>query len=314
MSFFSVVIPLYNKENHIKETLNSVLNQTFIDFEIIIINDGSTDNSLDKVQEIKDSRINIYTTPNQGVSKARNTGILKSNSKYICFLDADDFWYENHLSQMKQLLDSFPECGLYATSYYRRINDILLKPKYHNIPNKEDWLGIIENYFDASLVNSIAWTSTVMVPKFIFENIGYFDEKITLGAGEDTDMWIRIALKYPVAFKNTVTGYHNLDADNRITNSNTNFRQFINLDKYEDFTTDHKSLKKYLDLNRFSIGIQYKLAGNKTLAKTYFNKIESSSLNFKQKTLSKLNPFILKLIIRIQYYLRKFNLDLTAFK
>ena len=314
MSFFSVVIPLYNKENHIKETLNSVLNQTFIDFEIIIINDGSTDNSLDKVQEIKDSRINIYTTPNQGVSKARNTGILKSNSKYICFLDADDFWYENHLSQMKQLLDSFPECGLYATSYYRRINDILLKPKYHNIPNKEDWLGIIENYFDASLVNSIAWTSTVMVPKFIFENIGYFDEKITLGAGEDTDMWIRIALKYPVAFKNTVTGYHNLDADNRITNSNTNFRQFINLDKYEDFTTDHKSLKKYLDLNRFSIGIQYKLAGNKTLAKTYFYKIESASLNFKQKTLTKLNPFILKLIIRIQHYLRKFNLDLTAFK
>jgi len=314
MSFFSVVIPLYNKENHIQKTLNSVLSQSFTDFEIIIINDGSTDNSLDKVQEIKDSRINIYTTPNHGVSKARNTGILKSNSQYICFLDADDFWYENHLSQMKRLLDSFPECGLFATSYYRRINNILLKNKYHNIPNNEDWSGIIENYFDASLVNSIAWTSTVMVPKFIFDNVGFFDEKITLGAGEDTDMWIRIALKYPVAFNNIVTGYHNLDADNRITNSNTNFRQFINLDKYEDFTTEHKSLKKYLDLNRFSIGIQYKLAGNKTLAKTYFNKIESASLNFKQKTLTKLNPFILKLIIRIQYYLRKINFDLTAFK
>ena len=121
MSFFSVVIPLYNKENHIQKTLNSVLSQSFTDFEIIIINDGSTDNSLDKVQEIKDSRINIYTTPNHGVSKARNTGILKSNSQYICFLDADDFWYENHLSQMKRLLDSFPECGLFATSYYRRI-------------------------------------------------------------------------------------------------------------------------------------------------------------------------------------------------
>ena len=128
----SIVTPVYNGEDFIEETINSVLIQDYENIEFIIVNDGSTDNSLDKVQEIKDSRINIYTTPNHGVSKARNTGILKSNSQYICFLDADDFWYENHLSQMKRLLDSFPECGLFATSYYRRINNILLKKKLKN--------------------------------------------------------------------------------------------------------------------------------------------------------------------------------------
>ena len=146
------------------------------------------------------------------------------------------------------------------------------------------------------------------------DNVGFFDEKITLGAGEDTDMWIRIALKYPVAFNNIVTGYHNLDAENRITNSNTNNRQFINLDKYEDFTFEHKYLKKYLDLNRFSIGIQYKLAGNKSFAKTYFNKIDSTSLNYKQKILIKLNPSFLKFFIKVQYVLRTLNINLTAFK
>ena len=113
---------------------------------------------------------------------------------------------------------------------------------------------------------------------------------------------------------NTITGYHNLNADNRITDSNTNKRQFINLDKYEIFTSEHKNLKRYLDLNRFSIGIQYKLAGNQSLANSYINKIDSTSLNYKQKRLIKLNPFLLKLFIKAQYVLRKINIDLTAFK
>ena len=98
MALFSVVIPLYNKENHIQKTLNCVLSQSFTNFEIIIINDGSTDNSLKKAEDIKDSRIFLYSIKNQGVSNARNYGIKKANSDYICFLDADDFWYNNHLS------------------------------------------------------------------------------------------------------------------------------------------------------------------------------------------------------------------------
>ena len=94
-----------------------------LNFEIIIINDGSTDNSLKKAEDIKDSRIFLYSIKNQGVSNARNYGIKKANSDYICFLDADDFWYNNHLSLIKDLLVSFPDCGLYATAYHRKIKN-----------------------------------------------------------------------------------------------------------------------------------------------------------------------------------------------
>lgn len=153
-----------------------------------------------------------------------------------------------------------------------------------------------------------------MIPRHIFNTIGLFDENITLGAGEDTDLWIRIALNHPVAFSNTVTAIHNLNAENRITNSNTNLRQFLELDTYEVFGKDHKSLKHYLDLNRFSIGIQYKLVDNSSKAKGYFSKIDKTNLNLKQKTLIKSNVFVLKALMKLQRQLRRLNINLTAFK
>lgn len=312
--FFSVVIPLYNKEKHIKKTIKSVLNQEFKYFEIIVVNDGSTDDSLKKVEEIKDSRIIVYSIKNQGVSHARNYGIKKAKSDYICFLDADDFWYKNHLTEFNELLKNNPKCGLYATAYHRKINNIYIKSIYKNIPINKKWSGIVNNYFESSLVNGIAWTSTVMMPKHIFEEIGFFDENITFGAGEDTDMWLRVALRYPIAFSNEITGSYNLVADNRITNINPNKRAFINLDKYEAYTNDHKFLKKYLDIIRYSIGIQYKIVNNKKEAKKYFDKIDSKSLNTKQFILTKFNASILKFAIKVQNTLRKVNINLTAFR
>ncbi len=314
MPFFSIVIPLYNKENFITKTINSTLNQTFEDFEIIVVNDGSTDDSANKVEAINDKRVTLYTIKNQGVSHARNYGINKAKTDYICFLDADDFWYNNHLEQLNTLLQEHPDCGLYASAYQQKIGKTLIESVYKDIPKQENWSGIVDDYFKSSLVNSIAWTSAVMVPKHIFDTIGLFDENITLGAGEDTDLWIRIALKHPVAFSNTVTAIHNLDAENRITNSNTNLRQFLDLDKYEADTKEHEYLKHYLDLNRYSIGLQYKLAGNSKKAKDYFNKIDENNLNSKQKTLIKSNVFVLKVLMNSQRQLRRFNINLTAFK
>ena len=107
MPYFSVVIPLYNKEEHILATLNSVLQQTFKDFEVIIVNDGSTDNSVNVVAQIKDKRIQLLTLDNQGVSYARNYGVLKSKANFIAFLDADDIWFPNHLSDLKELAEQY---------------------------------------------------------------------------------------------------------------------------------------------------------------------------------------------------------------
>ena len=97
MSLFSIIIPVYNKGNHIQNTINSVLNQTNQDFEIIVVNDGSTDHSLDVIKSINDKRIKLFTLENKGVSHARNFGLTKASSEFIAFLDADDYWLPNHL-------------------------------------------------------------------------------------------------------------------------------------------------------------------------------------------------------------------------
>ncbi|MFA6873908.1 MAG: glycosyltransferase family A protein, partial [Bacteroidaceae bacterium] len=114
----SVIIPLYNKERYIKRAICSVLNQSFGNFEIVVINDGSTDNSASIVESIDDTRIKLINQKNTGVSAARNKGIAESKYDFIAFLDADDEWKENHLAIIASLIEKYPLCGVFATSYY----------------------------------------------------------------------------------------------------------------------------------------------------------------------------------------------------
>ena len=146
------------------------------------------------------------------------------------------------------------------------------------------------------------------------EILVYFNENITLGAGEDIDLWIRIALKYPIAFCNQVTAIHNLESDNRISNSNTNQRQFIDLDAYENDAKTKASLKKYLDLNRFAFAIQYKLAGNIEKAESLIGKIDDKNLNIKQRALLKLNGSGLKLALKFKRGLQNSGILLSSFR
>lgn len=311
--FISIVIPLYNKALSIEKTIDCALNQTISDFEIIIVNDGSTDGSAAIVESIKDSRIKIYSTKNQGVSAARNYGISKAQADYIAFLDADDIWLPNHLENLNTLHQKFPNCGLYCTAYAKQYESIRTAAVFKNIPIKNNWIGIVDNYFESSLKNSLAWTSATLVPKSILEALDGFDVSITLGAGEDTDLWIRIALQHPVAFCNSVTAIHNLQSENRISNSKIDSRQFIDLDVYEPMTKDNPSLKTYLDLNRFAIGMQYKLSGNTKIAELYFNKIDHDSLNKKQRFIISQSAATIGLIKRFQIILRKLRINLTPF-
>lgn len=314
MPFYSIIIPLYNKEKHIQLTLESVLSQTFQDFEIILVNDGSTDGSGDVVETLVDNRIKLYNLTNQGVSHARNYGISKATSDLIVFLDADDLWRNNHLDNLNNLYKAFPKCGLYATAYLKKNGKILIPSVYRDIPSEENWMGVVDDYFASSAVNSIAWTSAVMVPKSVLNEVGNFNENITLGAGEDTDLWIRIALEYPVAFSSKVTAIYNLHTENRISNSNTQVRQFIDLDAYEATAKSHPSLKKYLDLNRFSIAIQYKLIGDSKTAKILIGKIDANNLNTKQRALLKLNKTALKIAITLKSRLQNSGIFLSSFR
>src|SRR5690606_30655868 len=119
--FFSIVIPLYNKEKHILSTINTVLAQTFQDFEIVVVNDGSKDNSAKLVNEIQDPRVRLISQNNSGVSAARNTGIKEASGGYIALLDADDLWLECHLENIHTLIKKFPDYGLYACAYKIRV-------------------------------------------------------------------------------------------------------------------------------------------------------------------------------------------------
>ena len=130
---FSIIIPLYNKANFIAKTLNSVLNQTYTDFEVVIVNDGSTDNSLEIVQIFDDKRIKLFTTKNQGVSATRNFGIKQSQGDYIAFLDADDIWEEKFLETINKLILSFPNEQVYASSLKIRTPKKIYLPPYRNI-------------------------------------------------------------------------------------------------------------------------------------------------------------------------------------
>src|SRR5574344_715427 len=112
----SVVIPLYNKERYIEKTIHSVLKQSFNKFEIVVVNDGSTDNSLAIVESIRDSRIRVFDQKNSGVSAARNRGIKEAKYDFIAFLDGDDEWLSNHLPIIANLIDKYPSCGVFATS------------------------------------------------------------------------------------------------------------------------------------------------------------------------------------------------------
>ncbi|HNU59901.1 MAG TPA: glycosyltransferase family A protein [Aquaticitalea sp.] len=314
MPFFSIVIPLYNKEKHIKATLVSVMAQDFPDFEVIVVNDGSTDGSLAEAASVMDERIKLFSIENHGVSYARNYGIGKSSASLVAFLDADDAWKPNHLGDLKQLFEAFPDCGLYATAYENVLGNKVFASRYKGIPSNKQWSGIVDDFFESSSINCIAWTSAVMIPKTVFETIGFFDETITFGAGEDIDLWMRIALKFPIAFCNRASAIYNLEADNRISNTNTNLRTFINLNAYDEAAKTNKSLKTYLDLNRFSIAIQYKLAGNKLKPKEYIDKIDKGNLNSKQRFLLKMPTPILKIFLRIKKRLLKNGIALSAFR
>lgn len=310
--FFSIIIPLYNKEKHIKTTLQSVLNQAFSDYEVIIVNDGSTDNSLNIVNTIKDERIKVYSIENSGVSAARNFGIKKAASEFIAFLDADDLWYLNHLESLKNLCHAFPNCGLYAMAYEKQYyNYKLVKGKYFDLPFS--FTGIVPDYFHHSIIDPIAWTSAVVIPKIIFETHGNFD--INLKSGQDTDLWIRIALKEEVAFSSEITARRIItDPDNHLSNSEKRVDRLKIIERYKTEELSHKSFKKYKDVNRYSIAIDRKMNGDLITFHKIRKDISPNSLNIKQKLLLKVSGSFLRFLKKIQSILIKNKIYLSAFR
>lgn len=211
--FFSVVIPLYNKQSHVKETIKTVFNQTFQNYEIVVVNDGSTDESVKIVKSLQDNRIRLIHQENAGVSVARNRGIEEANAEYIVFLDADDLWLPEFLETIYHLINDFPDAGLYTTSY-KLMN---AKKEYTDVSVKtmqlEDYVGLIPYLLLASKEGNIAWTSATCIPKKVFlENNIFFPvgEKY----GEDSHVWMRVAAMFDVAYNSKACSIYCIEAEN----------------------------------------------------------------------------------------------------
>lgn len=310
MSFFSVIIPLFNKQDFIEDSLKSVLNQTFKDFEIIIIDDGSTDNSFQLATQFKDPRINLIQQKNQGVSIARNNGINQSKSKYIALLDADDIWHSNHLSELKKQILQFPEAGLYCNNYQVYYSKTLYKPANFNFKYGKECL-LVDDFFKVSTTNTIALTSAVGFSKEKFNNIGQFNPY--LRTGQDSDLWIRLALKYNVSFNPTITMSYKIFIDNSLSKNEYNEIKYNFVNSYNKEEQLNASLKTYLDIIRYSIAIRSKLGNDLNIYNKLKTEINYNNLNYKQKLLLNLPKPILVFTKKLQQFLIQNKIYLTAY-
>lgn len=209
---FSIIVPLYNKAPYVRKALESIFSQTYKDWELIIVDDGSTDDSLNVVNEYikfeicnhKSSieNIRIISQPNSGVAKARNVGVENSSAPFVCFLDADDWWEPEMLEEIDRLIQEYPDAGIYATNY------IYYKPGKTHVALKLK-RGYM-NYPDAYLHGEMpVWTGATCMPRRVFDEMGGFPIGIKLG--EDFLLWAKTVLQYPVAFCEKPLAYYNND-------------------------------------------------------------------------------------------------------
>lgn len=187
----SVIIPAYNAMAFLPETLDSVLKQTFTDFEVLIVNDGSSDHIVEWASQITDPRVRLISQENQRVSAARNTGITNSQGEYIAFLDADDLWEPTKLEKQVRCLDKKPEVGLvYTWTLFVDQDNNSMGKIYASHAEGNVWEEFVAN-------DMIASGSSPMVRRSCFDTVGLFDRN--LAYAPDRDMWVRIAFLYPFA-------------------------------------------------------------------------------------------------------------------
>ena len=251
----SVIIPLYNKEKSICATLQSVCEQTYTDWECIVVDDGSTDDSLNVVQEYvrrvksQESRvesdahtpytlrptqhIRVYHQPNGGVCAARNAGIKAAKGEYIALLDADDQWDKEYLTEQIRMIADFPKAAMWGINFAELSEGKLIRKLETGLP--DGYRGYVEHYFAMpGRISDLYCSSSVVIRKEVFDKVGYFDERIRYS--EDIDMWYRIIANNPVAFYDRYMVWYFYDAENRAMNRPRMLKDWLPyyVDKYKD--------------------------------------------------------------------------------
>jgi len=275
---FSVVIPLYNKEAYVAKTLKSVVGQTYQNFEIIVVNDCSTDRSLGVVQVIDDSRIKIIShSENKGLSASRNTGINAATHPYIAFLDADDYWDSTYLETIFSIVKEYPNESVFATHYRENFNGKFFIPK-SNLPiSSKGKTFLVRDFFEINLGRLILTQSCIVVHKSVFKKVGYYDEDVTFA--EDIDFYVRCFCTYNLAYYNDVCHTQNAAIFGSISNSVSHRKIFPKLHKYLNYSD---SLDKFINFYIYCIYRRLKNESARKEMRFYRKQIKYKSLSVLQ--------------------------------
>ena len=205
----SIIIPLYNKETSIATALRGVLAQTYQDFEVVVVDDGSTDGGAAVVETFTDPRIRLIRQENGGVSAARNRGIAEARGEHVAFLDADDEWMPEFLEEIAALIAEYPESRARATNYIFNSNGVKSPTILRKMPFTGE-RGVLTNYFEmASCSHPPMWTSAVCIDRDLLQEIGGFP--VGIKSGEDLLVWARVAVRTQWAFSMKAMAQYNFD-------------------------------------------------------------------------------------------------------
>lgn len=260
---FSIVIPLYNKEFSIRGTILSVLNQTFGEFEVVVVNDGSTDNSLEVVKGIRDSRVRVINQKNQGVSAARNRGIAEAQFEWVAFLDGDDLWRHNHLEVVLEMMRAFPTARVYVTSF--EYSD--KRPVRRN--KNPQPASIVANYFKEAVKGGLMWTGAVVMHKCCIDKVGAFND--ALNRGEDLDLWARLAREFDIVKSPDITAEYVIYNTPTLTSGRSDYDRSVistvNLEKMRGYERKYfkRMVLKRLGLELMALNV----AGITRILKTH---------------------------------------------
>lgn len=310
MPKISVVIPLYNKGFIISETLNSVLAQTFKDFEVVIVNDGSTDNGFEIVSKFSDERIKLFQQENKGAAAARNLGIEKASGELIAFLDADDYWYPNHLEELHQLYIDFPDCGIYGSRYFMKISDKKSFKTTYFPSVSNNFRGLLPDFFKASKAYRVGLTSAIAIPKSVLKNDFLFNSEIS--SGQDLELYTKIAIEKPVAITNLFTVEYNFSLDNQLSKTSISKKKLMDFGQFHSAEKNNENLRNFLDSYRLEYALQFRIAGDLEKSNFYLKDI-TSKIPFKTKVLLFMPSFILRFLLKTKHILKKYGVEFSVY-
>ena len=205
----TIIIPLYNKEASIATALRGVLAQSYQDFEVVVVDDGSTDGGAAVVEQFDDPRIRLIRQANGGVSAARNRGIAEARGEHVAFLDADDEWMPTFLEEIAALIAEYPECKARATNYIFNSNGVKSPTILRKMPFTEG-RGVLTNYFEvASCSHPPMWTSAVCIDCDLLQEIGGFP--VGIKSGEDLLVWARTTVRTQWAYSLKALAQFNIE-------------------------------------------------------------------------------------------------------